>query len=164
MRAKRGRSLVEVQLAGLAAPGDGVRQVKGQAHGLRDAAVAVHLGDHAELVRFAEKIVRKHLTKNQPDYLDAYDAVINGFVFFLYGIHITRRNIFNAYCEWLFSFIIDATEEIRDKVEILGKSLEEMRHDYSRMPGFFCERLFTVWLIKNHLRIKTLPIMFREDV
>ena len=117
-----------------------------------------------DLVRVAEKIIRKHLARTHPDYLDAFDQMINGFTLFAAAVHVTRRNIFNAYCEWLFSFIIDATEEIRDKVEILGTPLSKMGHVYSRVPGFFCERLFTVWLIKNHLRIKTLPTMFREDV
>lgn len=117
-----------------------------------------------DLVRFSEEIVRKHLTKNQPDYLDAYDAVINGFVFFLYGIHITRRNIFNEYCKWLFSFMIDATKELSRVVITDGKTLGEMEHVYSRMMSFFAERMLTVWLKKNHLRIKTLPIMYRDDV
>lgn len=117
-----------------------------------------------ELVELSEKVVSKHLTKNQPDYLDAYDAVINGFVCFLYGIHITRRNILNAYCEWLFSFMLDATEELAAKVKIGDKKLEDAPHVYSRMMSFFSERMLTVWLKKNHLRIKTLPIMYRDDV
>lgn len=117
-----------------------------------------------ELVALSEKILRKHLSKNQPDYLDAYDAVINGFVFFLYGIHITRRNILNAYCEWLFSFLLDATEELASKIQIGGKKLIDTEHVYSRMMSFFAERMLTVWLKNNHLRIKTLPIMYRDDV
>ena len=116
------------------------------------------------LVKISELIVRKHLKKNQPDYLDAYDAVINGFVFFLYGIHVTRRNIFEAYCEWLFSFMLDATEELAAKIQIGDKKLIDMEHVYSRMMSFFSERMLTVWLKKNHLRIKTLPIMYRDDV
>ena len=117
-----------------------------------------------DLIRVVEKIIRSHLERTNPDYLDAFDDVLNSTVFFTNAIHVTRRNIFNAYCEWLFSFLIDATEEIRDKVEVCGKSLGEMPHAYSRTPGFFAERMLTVWLMKNHLRIKTLPIMYREDV
>lgn len=117
-----------------------------------------------ELVELSEKVVRKHLTKNQPDYLDAYDEVINGFVCFLYGIHVTRRNILNAYCEWLFSFMLDATEELAAKVKIGDKDLIDAPHVYSRMMSFFAERMLTVWLKKNHLKIKTLPIMYRDDV
>ncbi|MBQ3727359.1 MAG: DUF4422 domain-containing protein [Selenomonadaceae bacterium] len=116
------------------------------------------------LVRITEKIVRSHLARVHPDYLDAFDDLISGVTLFPSTIQITRRNIFNAYCEWLFSFLLDATEEARDKIQIGDKSLEEMGHDYSRVVGHFSERLFTVWLMKNHLRIKTLPTMFREDV
>lgn len=117
-----------------------------------------------DLVRISEKIIRHHIELKQPDYLDAYDDVISDFVFFPYGVFITRRNIFNAYCEWLFSFMLDATQEMRDKVIIFGHKLEEMPHGYSRIMSFFSERMLTVWLIKNHLRIKALPIMYREDV
>ena len=117
-----------------------------------------------DLVRIAEEILRRHISINQPDYLDAFDDVINGYALFSCGMHITRRNIFNAYCEWLFSFIVDAVKEARDKIDINGKSLGEMEHGYSRVMGHFAERLLTVWLMKNHLRIKTLPMMYREDV
>lgn len=116
------------------------------------------------LINLVEKIIRKHLARTQPDYLDAFDDVINGFTLFTNGIHVTRRNIFDSYCEWLFSFIIDATEEIHDKIEIGGKSLLEMGHDYSRVVGHFAERLLTVWLTRNHLRIKELPAIYREGV
>lgn len=117
-----------------------------------------------DLVRLSEKIVRKHLTNAQPDYLDAFDEVMDGFVFFPYGIHLTRRNILNAYCEWLFSFMLDATIEMRDNVILGGQKFEDVPHVYSRMMSYFSERMLTVWLMKNHLRIKTLPIMYRDDV
>ena len=117
-----------------------------------------------DLVRVSEKIVRKHLAAAQPDYLDAYDAVMNGFIFFICGIFITRRNILDAYCKWLFSFVLDATIEIRDNIILGGQKLEDVPHVYSRMMSYFSERMLTIWLTKNHLRIKTLPIMYREDV
>ncbi len=117
-----------------------------------------------DLIRIAEEIVRKHLSAAQPDYLDAYDAVINGFTLFLCGVFVTRRNVLNAYCEWLFSFMLGATLEMRDKVKVGDRRLEDLEHNYSRMMSFFAERMLTVWLTKNHLRIKTLPIMYRKDV
>jgi len=117
-----------------------------------------------DLVKVAEKIIRNHLARTQPDYIYAFDDVLSSLTLFFGGMYITRRNIFNAYCKWLFSFIIDATKEIRDKIKIGGKSLEEMPHTYSRIAGFLAERMLTIWLMKNHLRIKTLPTMFREGV
>lgn len=117
-----------------------------------------------DLVRICEGIFRANLKRKQPDYLAAYDSVINSQIFFPYGILITRRNILNDYCEWLFSFLIDAVKEINDRIQIGDKKLEDMGHKYSRMPSFLAERMLTVWLMKNHLRIKTLPIMYRNDV
>ena len=117
-----------------------------------------------DLVRVVEEIIRNHLAQKQPDYLDAFDDVTRGIALFANGMHIARRNVFDAYCEWLFSFLIDATEEVRAKVSLGDKPLREMGHDYSRVVGHFAERLLSVWLIKNHLRIKMLPTMFREDV
>jgi len=115
-----------------------------------------------DLVRIAEEIVRKHLAATQPDYLDAYDAVINGFTLFICGVFVTRRNILDAYCEWLFSFMLGATLEMRDKVKVGDKRLEDLNHMHSRMMSYFAERMLTVWLTKNHLRIKTLPMMYRD--
>ena len=117
-----------------------------------------------DLIRIVEKIIRNYLARKQPDYLDVFDDVISGIVFFSNGIFIARRNVFDAYCEWLFSFLIDATKEIRNKIKLGDKMLKERGHSYSRVVGHFAERLLTVWLIKNHLRIKTLPTMFRKYV
>ena len=117
-----------------------------------------------DFIRVAELIVRRNLARTHPDYLDAFDEMMNNSVFFPCGMHVTRRNIFNAYCEWLFSFILDALQEVRDKVIIKGKSIDELSHDYSRVIGFFVERMLTVWLMKNHLRIKTLAVKLRENI
>ena len=63
---------------------------------------------------------------------------------------MTRRDILNRYCEWLFSFLIDA-----------ASNLETASYDpYSqRVMGFFAERMMTVWLRKQRLNIKELPWM-----
>lgn len=142
---------------------DIITQHEGYTEGTQRERITLSTGQ-PHLVNITEKIIRAHLAIKQPDYLDAFDDVINGITLFACGIHITRRNIFNAYCEWLFSFIIDATEEIRDKIQVGDKNLLELGHDYSRVAGHFAERMLSVWLIKNHLRIKELPIMYRKEV
>ena len=113
-----------------------------------------------DLEVFVEKIFRKHLRLRQPNYLDAFDRVSKAFTAFQYEIFITRRNIFNAYCEWLFSFLLDVTDEIFAKTNIT--QINNPRK--YRIISFFAERLMTVWLMKNRLRIKKLPVMFRGDV
>ena len=104
--------------------------------------------------------IRKFIALRQPDYLAAYDRVTNSFGVFCYEIFITRRKIFEAYCEWLFSFIIDATEEILSTTEIASSDDPRIYRSIS----FTAEHLMTVWLIKNRLKIKTLPIIFRDNV
>ena len=104
--------------------------------------------------------LRKYVALRQPDYLDAFDRVNDSFGVFCYEIFITRREIFNAYCEWLFSFIVDATEEILATTDIAASDDPRIY----RAISFVAEHLMTVWLIKNRLKIKTLPIIFRDNV
>ena len=113
-----------------------------------------------ELNDFVEKIFREHIRQKQPDYLDAFDYVSAGYSEFMYEMFITRRKIFDAYCEWLFSFIIGVTEEVLARTNIA--KIDNPRK--YRVVGLISERLMTVWLIKNRLKIKTLPIIFRDDV
>ena len=113
--------------------------------------------------KIAEHVIdtlRKYIALHQPDYLAAYDRVTNSFGVFCYEIFITRREIFNAYCEWLFSFLIDATEEILATTDIASSDDPRIY----RAISFTAEHLMTVWLIKNRLKIKTLPIIFRDNV
>ncbi len=113
-----------------------------------------------ELSEHVMNTIRKYIAARQPDYLAAYDRVNNSFGVFCYEIFITRRKIFDDYCAWLFSFIIDATEEILATTNLA--SSDDPR-EY-RIIGSVAEHLLTVWLIKNRLKIKILPIIFRDNV
>ena len=113
-----------------------------------------------KLAEHVMSTIRKYIAMRQPDYLVAYDRVNNSFGVFCYEIFITRWEIFNGYCQWLFSFIIDATEEILAKTDLA--SSDDPR-EY-RAISFVAEHLMTVWLIKNRLKIKTLPIIFRDNI
>ena len=113
-----------------------------------------------DLNDFAEKIFREHVARKQPDYLDAFDYVSSSYAEFMYEMFITRRKIFEAYCKWLFSFVIDVTKELLAKTNIADiKNSRKVR-----VVGLIAERLMTVWLIKNHLKIKPLDIIFLRNV
>ncbi len=113
-----------------------------------------------DLEQFVDRIFRKHIALKQPDYLDAFEYLAKSFTGFPYEIFITRRNIFEAYCEWIFSFLLDVTEEIFAKTNI--RQINNPRK--YRMISFFAERLLTLWLWKNPLKIKKLPVLFRKGV
>lgn len=94
------------------------------------------------------QILREELKRKQPEYLGAFDNVLNGHNAFLCNMFVTRRDILDQYCEWLFSFLIDAA----NKLEV------DSYDSYSqRLMGFFAERMMTVWLRRQRLKIKELP-------
>ena len=113
-----------------------------------------------DLEEFVVKIFKKHIALKQPDYLDAFDIAANSYTCFQYEIFITRKKIFNAYCEWLFSFLLDVTAEVFERTNI--REIDNPRK--YRIISFVTERLLTVWLRKNNLKIKKLPVMFRAGV
>lgn len=97
------------------------------------------------------QLVRGGIEKNQPDYLDVFDHVMAGKREYICHLFVTKREILNAYCEWLFSFLIDAAE----KMDVSG-----LDGNSKRVIGFFAERVLLVWLMKQDLRIKELPILY----
>lgn len=93
--------------------------------------------------------VRRAMTAHQPEYLDAFEAVMHGSKLFTCNMFVTSRAILNRYCEWLFSFIIEAAENV---------DVQEYDSYSQRVIGFFAERMLTVWLFKHDFKIKELPI------
>lgn len=115
-----------------------------------DTTAEEQIRDSIDTVAFEQGYlaVRGAMEKHQPDYLDAFDEVMQGHKAFLCNMFVTRREILNEYCEWLFSFLIEAAE----RIDVSGYDA------YSRrVIGFFAERMMTVWLLKHDLRIKELP-------
>ena len=112
-----------------------------------------------ELANLGENILRKHLMQAQPDYFDAFELVMNSTTLYKCNMFVARRNIFDAYCKWLFSFLIDATEETLRTVP-----MQNLPWSPRRLMSFLAERMLTVWLIKNRLRVKELKIMQVEGL
>lgn len=99
---------------------------------------------------FADEVYDKLLFQiraNQPQYEDALREILDGHIFYPCNMFVTNWDVFSAYCEWLFSFLIPLAEQ----VDVSGYDA------YSRrMIGFFAERMLTVWLKMNPLKIKEL--------
>lgn len=105
-----------------------------------------------DLTEMGMTVIKKYLTD---DYIESLNCVMNSRIFYKCNMFIARRNIFDAYCKWLFSFFIDSTNEL-----LKVTSLQQIQGYSKRLMGFFSERLFSAWIIKNNLRIKELNIMF----
>lgn len=95
-------------------------------------------------------LIRNGIKEKQPDYLSAFDEVMNGHREYICNLFVAKREILNSYCEWLFSFLIEAAEKMDvSSYDISGK----------RTIGFFAERLWTVWILKQNLKIKEKPYL-----
>ena len=112
-----------------------------------------------DLAALGEAILKKHLLKAQPDYLDAFEFVMNSSTFYKCNMFVARRNILDAFCKWLFSFLLDATDEAMKTLQ-----LQNLPWSPRRLMSFLAERMLTVWLIKNRLRVKELKIMQVEGL
>ena len=94
--------------------------------------------------------ILRSLEKYQPEYVQTFEDVMHGVEMYPCNMFVTRWEIFDAYCAWLFSFLIPAAEEV---------DVSTFDAYSSRIVGFFAERMLTVWLVRQGLRIKTLPVL-----
>ena len=112
-----------------------------------------------DLTKTIEAIFRKYLLRVQPDYVGALDAVLNSKAVYRSHLFITRREILDAYCKWLFSFLLDVTKETLQTVP-----LDKLSFTPRRLVAFFAERMLHVWLTRQRLRIKELNFMFIKGI
>lgn len=103
-----------------------------------------------ELYEKGLDVIRKVMWEHQPQYMEAFEYVINLKAFYACHMFVAKRSVFEAYCEWLFSFLIDAAE--------LLDVTQNTPHE-KRTIGFFAELMPTVWCLKKRLRVFELPVM-----
>lgn len=89
-------------------------------------------------------LIRNSVKANYPDYLSAYDKVMKGSEIYFCNMMICSKLLYQQYCSWLFTILFD----IEKNVDMTGYS------DYQkRLYGFISERLLTVWIEKNRLKV-----------
>ncbi len=84
-------------------------------------------------------LIEKILKKNHPDYSKTFDNYQNGKKSMICNMFITRRDIMNKYCEWLFPNIFEFYEE----TSISTDSYQ------ARSVGFIAERLQNIYFLHN---------------
>lgn len=98
-------------------------------------------------------ICKDVIYEKYPDYIEAYDYVMNGMLFTAGNMWITRKDIYDRYCKWLFDILF----EVEKRINI------ESYDDYQkRVMGFLSERLFRVWLCMQNEQIKEINVKMIE--
>lgn len=91
--------------------------------------------------------IREIIYRKYPQYLESFDTVMNGNSLYLYNIFVMKKSNLDKYCEWLFDILFEA-ERIIPRDEYIHDSYRK------RLFGFISERLFNVWIMHNHLKVK----------
>ena len=82
-------------------------------------------------------ICRQVIEEKCPQYLSAFDFSVRTILFSVGNMWITRKDIYDRYCSWLFDILF----EVEKRIDFTGYD------DYQkRVMGFLAERLFRVWL------------------
>jgi hypothetical protein len=98
-------------------------------------------------------ILEALIREKTPEYSEALETVMSKTELHLYNMFVMKSEDFDRYMEWLFVLM----PEVEAKIDISNYD------DYqARVFGFLSERLFNVWLVKNQLKIKTLPVVNLE--
>lgn len=115
---------------------------------LKDEYKKDHIED--DMIK-CEKIIKK----KYKDYYPVYTELMNGNHYSPFNMVITRKEVFDDYCKWLFDIFDDLEKEI---------DVNDGRSNYDkRVFGFLSERLFNVWLLKNHCKTKEVFVMNNEE-
>ena len=93
-------------------------------------------------------LLRETVRVNCPDYLAAFDEVLSGHESYLLNMFVCRKPEWDRYCAWLFPLL----EKMEQRVDMTGYSTQEQR-----LYGYLAERLFTVYVKRNGLCVKSYP-------
>ena len=97
--------------------------------------------------------LRQIIETKYPDYIETYDRYFNENKASLFNMLFCKREIFDAYCEWLLSILFVLEKQV---------DLAKLNTYQQRLYGFLSERLLNVWVIKNKLVVKHLPVIHME--
>lgn len=99
------------------------------------------------------KILRKVISEQTPEYLDAYDKVMNRTWAHMFNMFIMKWKWFDEYCSWLFPIIFECDK----RVDVTGYNYAEARE-----VAYFGEFLLDVWMEKNVIPYNEVSVMFME--
>ncbi len=116
-----------------------------------DTSDGCHAADFDEACRIVTELYPEY-EKYVLDFRMGHRAVF-------YNMFIMRRELFEAYCQWIFSVL----EKVEERIDFSGYDSQERR-----APAILAERLFDIWLMKlvndkTELKIKNLQVTFISD-
>lgn len=84
------------------------------------------------------------IEKYYPNYKESFMKVMDGYIFYPFNMFVMRRSRFNQYCEWFFTIVLNVCDKMQYTV---------LDNNNERVIGYIAERLLTVWIMKNNLKV-----------
>ena len=100
-------------------------------------------------------VCREVLSYLYPDYVKAWDRLMQSRGAHILNMFVMRDDLFDAYCEWLFSILDELTKRI------ISTDMDSFQ---ARWPGRVSERLLDPWLWTNGIEVAELPVVSPEPV
>lgn len=85
-----------------------------------------------------------------PDYIPAFDKVMNRTWAHMFNMFIMRKTLMNEYCQWMFPILFELEKMV---------DLNNMSSFDARLFGRVSEFLLDVWIEKNHLPYKEVKMI-----
>lgn len=100
-------------------------------------------------------LTRRIIQDFTPDYIKAFDNVMKESHIYYANMMVSKKSIFDQYCEWLFPILFELEKNI---------DLSKYTDSYQRRVfGFISERLLQVWVEKNKFKVFQLPIVNSDE-
>ncbi|USS90340.1 DUF4422 domain-containing protein [Fructilactobacillus carniphilus] len=88
------------------------------------------------------ELTKKIIATDYPDYLLAFNQVMESRSAHMFNMFIMKTDYFNKYCEWLFGILF----KVRGQLDISDYSEQE-----ARVFGYLSELLMDVWIKTNNI-------------
>ncbi len=98
--------------------------------------------------------IRNIIGEKYPDYINAYDYVMNSNMGTMCNMMICNKTLFDSYCEWLFDILFESEKYIDPSTRDAYRA---------RVFGFLSERLLNIWLVKNSLKVKYVTVVRTDE-
>lgn len=99
------------------------------------------------------KVLREVIGEKTPEYVKAYDKVMNRTWAHMFNMFIMKKELFDRYCDWMFPVIFECDR----RIDVTGYTPME-----ARTVAYFGEFMLDIWMTKNHISYKEMDVMFME--
>ena len=96
-------------------------------------------------------LIEEILREKCPEYLPAFESVMNGNRLYANNMFILRKPDYNRFMEWWFEILFEFENRI-NKADYQGYQ--------QRIMGFIAERLLTIWVYHQNFKVKELEVIY----